>query len=62
MFNYVVLFTKCVCLQAKDAFDGSASNKILEPADIARAVVYAVSQPEYVGVNEILIEPRTSPI
>lgn len=48
--------------QAKEAFDGSGSNRILEADDIARAVLYAASQPEYVGVNEILIEPRQAPI
>lgn len=47
-------------LEAKEKFDGSQSCKILEPTDIANAVVYAVSQPEYVAVNEILIEPRES--
>ena len=35
--------------------------KVLEPEDVARAVVYAVMQPEYVGVNEVLIEPREEP-
>ncbi|KAJ8297814.1 hypothetical protein KUTeg_024345 [Tegillarca granosa] len=44
--------------RARDAYDGSSSCKILEPEDIANAVVYTVSQPEYVGVNEILVEPR----
>lgn len=29
----------------------------LEPGDIARAVMYAVSQPEHVDVNELLIRP-----
>jgi clavulanate-9-aldehyde reducatase len=31
--------------------------RVLQSADIANAVVYAVTQPEYVAVNEILIRP-----
>lgn len=37
-------------------FDNAVSDA-LEPDDIARAVLYAVSQPERVDVNEILIRP-----
>jgi NADP-dependent 3-hydroxy acid dehydrogenase YdfG len=33
----------------------------LEDADIARAVLYALTQPERVDVNEILIRPSTQP-
>jgi NADP-dependent 3-hydroxy acid dehydrogenase YdfG len=36
-------------------------DKILEPSDIARAIVFAVSQPPHVSVNEMLIRPTTSP-
>ena len=35
-------------------------DKILEPEDIARAIVFAVSQPEHVSINEMLIRPTTS--
>lgn len=43
-------------------YDGSSKVKILEPDDVARACVYALSQPAYVAINEILIEPREAPI
>eukprot|EP00899_Mesostigma_viride_P020783 jgi/Mesvir1/28706/Mv19677-RA.1 len=35
--------------------------KVLEADDVANAVVYAVTQPHYVAVNEILVEPRDEP-
>jgi NADP-dependent 3-hydroxy acid dehydrogenase YdfG len=37
-------------------FDNPVPNA-LEPDDIARAVIYAVSQPAHVDVNEILVRP-----
>ncbi|EST05382.1 Acyl carrier protein-like protein [Kalmanozyma brasiliensis GHG001] len=36
--------------------------KILDPSDVANAIVYALKQPEHVAMNEILIEPREEPI
>ena len=33
----------------------------LEPDDIARAIMFAVSQPAHVDVNEILIRPVSQP-
>jgi NADP-dependent 3-hydroxy acid dehydrogenase YdfG len=36
--------------------------KVLEPADVATAVVHALRQPAHVAVNEVLIEPRDEPI
>ena len=34
-----------------------ATGKVLEAADIANAVVFAVSQPAHVSINEILVRP-----
>jgi NADP-dependent 3-hydroxy acid dehydrogenase YdfG len=42
-------------------FDNPVSNA-LEPDDIARAIIYAVSQPPHVDVNEILIRPTAQPM
>jgi NADP-dependent 3-hydroxy acid dehydrogenase YdfG len=38
-------------------FSGGAGPDALQPDDVARAVMYAVSQPEHVDINEILIRP-----
>lgn len=35
--------------------------KVLDPHDVASAVIFALLQPEHVGVNEVLIEPREEP-
>ena len=35
--------------------------KILDADDIARAILYAVSQPEHVSVNEVLVRPTGQP-
>ncbi|NTW99519.1 MAG: SDR family oxidoreductase [Geobacteraceae bacterium] len=37
------------------------STAVLHPDDIARAVIYAISQPPHVDVNEILIRPTGQP-
>jgi len=42
-------------------FDERPDNA-LEPDDIARAVMYALSQPAHVDVNEILIRPASQPL
>jgi NADP-dependent 3-hydroxy acid dehydrogenase YdfG len=36
--------------------------RVLDPEDVAASVVYALSQPEHVAVNEILVEPRDEPV
>jgi NADP-dependent 3-hydroxy acid dehydrogenase YdfG len=38
-------------------FDNKPSIRALEAEDVSRAVMYAVSQPPHVDVNEILVRP-----
>jgi NADP-dependent 3-hydroxy acid dehydrogenase YdfG len=47
--------------EAKEALSGLLSLEILQAEDIAEAVVYTVTQPERVSVNEILIRPTQQP-
>jgi NADP-dependent 3-hydroxy acid dehydrogenase YdfG len=42
-------------------FDKKPELRALEPGDIARAVIFALEQPEHVDVNEILIRPSAQP-
>lgn len=42
-------------------FDSPLSIRALDADDVARAVLYAVSQPAHVDVNEILIRPTAQP-
>jgi NADP-dependent 3-hydroxy acid dehydrogenase YdfG len=43
-------------------FDKVPSEAPLEPDDVARAVLYALSQPPHVDVNEILVRPTAQPM
>ncbi|SPO07174.1 probable NRPS-like enzyme [Cephalotrichum gorgonifer] len=36
--------------------------KVLEPEDVAASIIFALRQPEHVGINEVMIEPRDEPI
>ena len=36
--------------------------RVLDPEDVAASVAYALSQPDHVAVNEILVEPRDEPV
>ena len=42
-------------LSSKSPFE--SDRKKLKPSDIAKAAIYAVSQPDYVNVNEITVRP-----
>ncbi|RDD46798.1 Linear gramicidin synthase subunit D [Trichoplax sp. H2] len=55
------ILTYGVDAEARKKYGGSAESKILRPLDIANAVVYALTQPSFVAVNEILIEPADVP-
>ncbi len=43
-------------------FDKVPSEAPLEPDDVARAVLFALSQPPHVDVNEILVRPTSQPL
>ncbi len=48
--------------EAIEKYGQPSGAKILSPTDIANAIVYALSQPAHVSVNEVLVEPRDEPI
>src|SRR5215210_7754794 len=47
---------------AREGLSGLMSLERLQAEDIAGAIVYAVSQPERVSVNELLIRPTQQPV
>ncbi|KAK8050111.1 NRPS-like enzyme [Apiospora phragmitis] len=48
--------------EALKQFGEPSGAKVLEPENVANAIVFALKQPEHVSVNEVLIEPRDEPI
>ena len=42
-------------------FDSPLKIRALDADDVARAVMFAVSQPPHVDINEILIRPTAQP-
>jgi NADP-dependent 3-hydroxy acid dehydrogenase YdfG len=46
---------------ARESLSGLLKLERLQAEDIAAAIVYAVTQPERVSVNEILIRPTQQP-
>ncbi len=48
--------------EALDLYGQPSGARVLETEDVAAAVVYALSQPEHVAVNEVLVEPRDEPV
>ena len=47
---------------AREALGGLLNLEILQAEDVANAIVYAVTQPKRVSVNEILIRPTQQPV
>ncbi|KZZ89127.1 AMP-dependent synthetase/ligase [Ascosphaera apis ARSEF 7405] len=56
------LLTMSTDQEAVEKYGGPSESQILDPMDVAKAIVYALQQPEHVAMNEILIEPRDEPI
>jgi NADP-dependent 3-hydroxy acid dehydrogenase YdfG len=49
-------------VEAIKKFGEPSGAKVLDPEDVANSIIYALRQPSYVAVNEVLIEPRDEPI
>ncbi len=47
--------------EALELYGQPTGVRVLDAEDVAASVVYALSQPEHVSVNEILVEPRDEP-
>lgn len=48
--------------EALEEYGQPTGARVLEPEDVARSVIYALSQPGHVAVNEVLVEPRDEPV
>ena len=47
--------------EALEQYGQPTGAKVLDPEDVAASIVYALSQPEHVAVNEVLVEPCDEP-
>jgi NADP-dependent 3-hydroxy acid dehydrogenase YdfG len=48
--------------EALERYGQPSGAQILDPEDVADAIVHALRQPDHVAVNEILVEPRDEPV
>ena len=48
--------------EALEQYGQPTGAKVLDPENVAASIVYALSQPGHVAVNEILVEPRDEPV
>jgi len=47
--------------EALEEYGQPTGARMLDPENVAASVAYALSQPEHVAVNEVLVEPRDEP-
>ena len=48
--------------EALERYGQPSGARVLDPSDVAASVVHALSQPDHVAVNEVLVEPRDEPV
>jgi NADP-dependent 3-hydroxy acid dehydrogenase YdfG len=48
--------------EALERYGQPTGARVLDPEDVAASVIYALSQPEHVAVNEVLVGPRDEPV
>jgi NADP-dependent 3-hydroxy acid dehydrogenase YdfG len=48
--------------EALEEYGQPSGARVLDPEDVARSVIYALSQPDHVAINEVLVEPREEPV
>ena len=48
--------------EALEEYGQPTGARMLDPENVAASVAYALSQPEHVAVNEVLVEPRDEPV
>ncbi len=48
--------------EALERYGQPSGARVLDPEDVAASVVHALSQPDHVAVNEVLVEPRDEPV
>ena len=48
--------------EALELYGTPSGARVLDAEDVAAAILYALTQPEHVAVNEVLVEPRDEPV
>lgn len=48
--------------EALEEYAQPTGARVLDPEDVAASVIHALKQPDYVAVNEVLVQPRDEPV